>query len=111
VAQAELACCRVGCDGELMAARSGRAALRLLSESDARASRQLVRLHGMGNWCSTRRSGRAHVPGSCHVVWFVSWSEMESARANELLVVRGRDWSCAAETCRARRRLVVRGFL
>jgi hypothetical protein len=70
--RAELACCMVGCDGELMAARSGRAALRPMSEPDARACRQLVRLHGMGDWCPTRRSRRVHVPWSRHVVRFAS---------------------------------------
>jgi hypothetical protein len=44
--------------------------------------------------------------GSRHVVLSASWSEMESACANVLLVVRGRDWSCEAETGRARWRLV-----
>jgi hypothetical protein len=92
-----------------MAAWPGRAVLRLLSEPDARASRQLVHLHGMGNWLPTCRSGRVHVPGSRHMVQLASWSETESARANELLVVRRGDWSCDAETYRARRRLVVRG--
>jgi hypothetical protein len=33
----------------------------------------------------------------------------ESAHANELLIVRGGDWSCEAKTGRARQRLVVRG--
>jgi hypothetical protein len=28
-----------------------------------------------------------------HMVQLASWSEMESARANEMLVVRGGDWS------------------
>jgi hypothetical protein len=38
--------------------------------------------------------------GSRHVVLSASWSEMESACANVLLVVRGRDWSCEVETGR-----------
>jgi hypothetical protein len=109
VPRAELACCRVECDGELMATRSGRAALRLLSELEAHVCRQLVHLHVIGNWCPTRRSGRVHVSASRHVVRFASWSETESARAHELLVVRGGDLSCEAETCQARRRLVGEG--
>jgi hypothetical protein len=93
VPRAELACCRAGYDSELMVAWLGRAALRLLSELDARACRQLVCLHGMGNWSLTCRGERVRVRGSCHVVWFASWSETESAHANELLVVRGGDLS------------------
>jgi hypothetical protein len=38
------------------------------------------------------------VSRSHHVVRFVSWSETESARANELLVVRGGDLSCEASS-------------
>jgi hypothetical protein len=45
----EFVCCRVGCDGDLMAALLSRAALRLLSGPAAHADRQLVCLHGMGN--------------------------------------------------------------
>jgi hypothetical protein len=93
VPQVEFACCRVGWDDDMMAAQPGRAALRLLSEPGARACRQLVRLHGMSNRRPTHHSGRVHVSGSCHVVRLVSWSEMESAHANKLLVVRGGDWS------------------
>jgi hypothetical protein len=61
-------------------------------------------------WCGesapppTRRGGGVHVPGSRHVVQLAPWSEAETARANEQLVVRGGDLSCEAETCR-------RGFL
>jgi hypothetical protein len=89
-----------------MAARLSKAALRLLSELNVRVCRQLVCLHGMGNRRPTRCSGRVHVMRLCHVVRDASWSETESARANELVVVRGGDLSCEAETCRARRRLV-----
>jgi hypothetical protein len=106
VPRAELACCRVRCDGEFMDVRLGKAALRLLSEPDACAHRQLVHLHGMGHWRPTHHSRRVHVSGSHHVVRFASWSETESARANELFVVRGGDLSCEAETGCARQRLV-----
>jgi hypothetical protein len=92
-----------------MAARLSKAALRLLSELNVRVCRQLVCLHGMGNRRPTRCSGRVHVMRLCHVVRDASWSETESARANELVVVRGGDLSCEAETSLARRRLVVRG--
>jgi hypothetical protein len=105
----EFVCCRVGRDGNLMAAWLNRAALRLLSGPAARAGCQLVHWHGMGNRPPTRRGGRVHVSGLRHVVWFAPWSEAKTACANEQLVVRGRDLSCEAETCSVRRRLVVRG--
>jgi hypothetical protein len=88
VPRVELACCRVGCDGELMTARPGRAALRLLSES----GRPRVPPAGALAWHG-ELARRVHMLGARHVVRFVSWSETESARANELLVVRGGDWS------------------
>jgi hypothetical protein len=51
--------------------------------------------------------------GGATFVWVMSWSEMETARANEQVVggeaevlMRGGDSSCEAETPRARRRLV-----
>jgi hypothetical protein len=60
----EFACCRgVGCDSDMMDVRPCRAALRLLSESSARACRLLVCLHGMGNRHPTRRSERVHMLG------------------------------------------------
>jgi hypothetical protein len=49
VPRVELACCRVGRDSDLMVTQLSRAALRLLSRLVARAGRQLVHLHGMGN--------------------------------------------------------------
>jgi hypothetical protein len=45
VPRAELACCRVGCDGELMAAQLSRAALRLLSCQSRPSARA-------ANWCA-----------------------------------------------------------
>jgi hypothetical protein len=63
-----------------------------------------------GKSAPPKRRGRSvHVPELHHVVRLVPWSEAETARANEQLVVRGGDLSFEAETCRSRRRLVVRG--
>jgi hypothetical protein len=93
VPRVEFECCRVERDDDLMAARPNRAALRLLSGPAARAGCQLVRLRGMGNQPSTRRSESVHVPRSRHVVQLASWSEAETARANEQLVVQGGDLS------------------
>jgi hypothetical protein len=76
-----------------MAARLNRAALRLLSARHTYAGRQLVRLHGMGNRSPTHPGGSVHAPESRHVVWLVPWSEAETRRANEQLVVRGGDLS------------------
>jgi hypothetical protein len=84
VPQLELACCRVGCDGVLMVVQLCRAALRLLSELAARVCRQLVRLHGMGNWHA--------LVGDCSC-------ERAGCRARQRLVVQGGDLSCEAETC------------
>jgi hypothetical protein len=47
---AELACCKVGDDGDLTATQPSRAALKLMSGPAARVGRQLVCLHGMENW-------------------------------------------------------------
>jgi hypothetical protein len=68
VPRAELACYRVGVDGDLTAAQSSRAALRLLSGPAACVGRQLVYLHGTGNRYPTRRGGGVGALGSCHVV-------------------------------------------
>jgi hypothetical protein len=80
-----------------MAARLSRAALRLLSELATRVCRQLVRLHGMGNWCPTRRSERVGALVQHHIAWTTPWSEAETAHANEKVVVRGGDLSCETE--------------
>jgi hypothetical protein len=89
VPRVEFACCRVGRDGDLMAARLNRAALRLLSGPAAHTGCQLVHLHGMGNRTPppTGRGGSVHMPGSRHVVRLVPWLEEETARANKQLVV------------------------
>jgi hypothetical protein len=81
----------------LQSLRLNRDALRLLSGPAVRVACQLVRLHGIKNRPPTRHGGRVHVTGSRHVVRFAPWSEAEIARANEQLVVRGRDLSCEAE--------------
>jgi hypothetical protein len=51
--------------------------------------------------------------GGATFVWVMSWSEMETARANEQVVggeaevlMRGGDSSCEAETCRRSHSLV-----
>jgi hypothetical protein len=93
VPRVEFVCCMVGCDGDMTAARLSRTALRPLSGPAARAGCQLACLHDMGNRRLMRHSGRVHVSRLLHVVWLASWSETESARANEQLVVRCGDWS------------------
>jgi hypothetical protein len=60
-----------------------------------------VRLHGVGNWSPTRRGGGVRAPGSRLVSWPTPQSESGEAR--------GGDWSCEAETCRVRWRLVGEG--
>jgi hypothetical protein len=57
--------------------------------------RQLVYLHGAGKRSPTHFSGGARAPGSCRVSWPTHQSEVGG--------------SCEAETCRARRGLLVRG--
>jgi hypothetical protein len=102
VPQMELACCKVGDDGDGMAVQLSRPALRLLSGLVACTERQLVCLHGTGNRSSTRRGEGAHVSGSHRVSWPTPQLETGTARANERLVVGGGDLSCEAETFRAR---------
>jgi hypothetical protein len=99
VPRAELACCRVGDDGDLTAAQPSRAALRLLSGPAARAGRQLVHLHGMGN-----RSPRVIV--GVFTPWdHATWFGLRLGRRRRLLI-RMSSLSCEAETCRVRRRLI-----
>jgi hypothetical protein len=95
VPRTKLACGRVGDDGDGMAAQPGINALTLLSRPAACAGCQLVRLHGIGNWSPTRRSGGARAPDSRRM-------------SGQRLVARGGELSCRAETCRARRKVVVR---
>jgi hypothetical protein len=86
VPRAELACCRVGDDGDLTAAQPSRAALRLLS-GPAGA------LHGMGTRSPTRR-------GEVFAPWDrVAWCSSRLSRRRKLLV-RTSGLSCEAETYR-----------
>jgi hypothetical protein len=80
VPRANLACGRVGDDGDGMDAQLSRPALRLLSGPAARVGRQLVCLHGVGNWSPTRRGGDVRVPGSRRVPWPTPQSESGGAR-------------------------------
>jgi hypothetical protein len=102
VPRAKLACGRAGVDGDGMVVQSGRLALRLLSWPAACMGCQLVRLHGEGNQSPTRRSGDVRAPGSC----CMSWPTPSQSRGE---LARDKDSSCEAETCHARRRVVVRG--
>jgi hypothetical protein len=110
---AELACGRVGDDGNGMVAQLVRPALRLLSRSAAcmaaswcifmewRIVPLCVSVVVLASWaCAV-----CHGPRTSR-----SWGEVE--RGGDLssearLVERGGDFSCEAETCRARQRLVV----
>jgi hypothetical protein len=100
VPRAELACGRVGDDGNGMVAQLVRPALRLLSRSAAcmaasscicmewRIVPPCVSVVVLASWaCAV-----CHGPCTSR-----SWGEVE----------RGGDFSCEAETCRARQRLVV----
>jgi hypothetical protein len=69
VSRAELACYRVGDDGDLTIAQPSRAVLRPLSGPAARSGRQLVCLHGTGNRSPTRRGEGVCISGSCRVAW------------------------------------------
>jgi hypothetical protein len=92
VPRAELACCRVGDDGDLMAAQPGGAALRLLSGPAAVAGRRLVYLHGMGN--------------RPHALWWRCSRPGIAPRGVARAWVGGGDYSCERVACRARQRLV-----
>jgi hypothetical protein len=102
VPRAELACCRVRCDGELMDPRPGKAALRLLSSWTPTYA---------ADWCScmARGTGAPHVAAeefTCrgHATWYglrLGWRRRELMRTSCL--------SCKADTRCARQRLVVRG--
>jgi hypothetical protein len=96
VRRAKLACGRVGDDGNGMVVQPNRPSLRLLSGPVACAGHQLVHLHGV----ETR---------SPHTSW---WRRSRPRLAPRVVahapVGVGRSLG-EAETCRARRRLVVRG--
>jgi hypothetical protein len=93
VPRAELACCKVRDDGDVMATQPSKTVLRLLSGPAAHAGRQLVCLHGAGNRSPTRRGEDVCVSGPRCVSWPTPQSETETARANKRLVVQGGDCS------------------
>jgi hypothetical protein len=97
VPQAELACGKVGGDGDVMAAQPVRPALRLLPGKAA----------CMAASCSAYMEWGT-VPPCASVVVVVPciWVHVP---VGVRLVVRGGDFSCEAETSCVRRRLVVRG--
>jgi hypothetical protein len=90
---AELACSRVGDDGDGMAVQLSRPTLRPLSGPAARTGRQPVCLHGAGNRSPTRHGEDVRVSGSHYVSWPTPQSESRTARARRRLLVRGRDFS------------------
>jgi hypothetical protein len=93
VPRAKLACGGVGDDGDGMAVRLSKPALRLLAGPAARVGRHLVCLHGAGNRSPTRRGGDVRVKGSHRVSRPTPQSESGK-------LTRGGDLSCEAETCR-----------
>jgi hypothetical protein len=97
VPRAELACGRVGVDGDVMAAQPVKPALRPLLE----------RVACMAASCCTCTTWGI-VPPRASVVALVLcvWAHVPVGAG---LLVRGGDLSCEAETCHTRRRLVVRG--
>jgi hypothetical protein len=86
VPRGELACCRVIYDGDVMVVQLSRAVLRLLSGPAARAGRQLVCLHGAGNWSPTRRGEDVCISGSRLVSWPTPQLGTGTARARRRLV-------------------------
>jgi hypothetical protein len=91
VPRAELACGRVGDDGDGMAA--GQAKIKALVGVSCLHGHQLLYLYGVGNRSSTR------VGGGARVVSFRCASGL--TRQSEPIL------SCEAEICHARRKLVV----
>jgi hypothetical protein len=63
---------------------------------------RLLYLHGVENLSSTRVGGSA----SCRELLLRAWAH---TLVGAEFVVRGRDFSCEAEICHARQRLLVRG--
>jgi hypothetical protein len=90
VPRAELACGRVGDDGDRMAAQTS---IKALVGVSCLHGRQLLYLHGVGNRSSTRIGGDARVVGFRCASGPMRQSEL--------------DLSCEAETSRVRRRLVM----
>jgi hypothetical protein len=101
-----LACGRAGDDGDVMAVRLVRPALRLIARRAPCMGAICCILRDVDIRSSSRIGGIARVvrPGP-HT------SQIWTCRARRRLVMRGGDLSCEAETSRARQRLVMRGFL
>jgi hypothetical protein len=99
-----LACGRVGDDGDVMAMRLVRPALRLLPEQVVCMAASYFLPRDVEIHSSTRVSGDARA-----VRLDLHTSRSRTCRARGRLLVRGEDLLCEAETCRARLRLVVRG--
>jgi hypothetical protein len=97
VPRAELACGRVGDDGDVIAAQPVRPALRLMA---GRAACMTASYCSRVTWRFILLYASVAMLAPC-----VRAHALVRAR----LLVRGGDLSCEAETCRARRRLVVRG--
>jgi hypothetical protein len=97
---AELACSRVGDDGDVMVVQLTRPALRLLSGPAARTGCQLGCLHGVGNRSPTRRGEDVCVSGSRRVSWPTPQSGSGAAHTRRRLFVRDREL-CEVESCRA----------
>jgi hypothetical protein len=107
VPRAELACCRVGDDGDVVAAQLSRAILRLLLGLATRAATSwcVCMARGIGSpriavkMFASR--GRAACRGPRHV--------SGTSRVRQRLVVQGGNFPCEADTCRAMRKFAVRG--
>jgi hypothetical protein len=117
VPRAELACGRVGDDGDVMAVQLVRPTLSLMM---GRAARMAVNCCSRLTWrfpllyasvAMFAPCVRAHaLVGVGLVMRGGDFScEVETSRARRRLVVRGGDFLCETETCCARRRLLVRG--
>jgi hypothetical protein len=102
VPRAELACGRVGDDGDGRAA--GQTSIKALVGAGCLHGCQLLYLRDVGNRTSTRVGG-----GACAVRLGPRASRGRTSRVRRRLVVRDGDLSYETETCRARRRPVVRG--
>jgi hypothetical protein len=80
-------CRRARDDGDGMAVQLSKPALRPLSGLAAHTGRQLVCLHGAGNWSPMRHDEDVRVPGSRCVSWPTPQSESGIACVNERLVM------------------------
>jgi hypothetical protein len=102
VPRAELACDKVGDDGDVMVAQPVRPALRLLAGRAVCMAASCCILHDVEIRSSICVGGVARVvrPGP-------RTSRGRTSRVRQRLVVRDEDLLCEAKTCRTRRRLVV----